>query len=121
MPRRRPPRRALVVAMAVVMASSLAACGGDDDDSDSSSDPGVVEVDDNVFEPDDVEVKVGDTVTWRWVGQTDHNVISEEKDLFKSPTQKDGEFEHTFEEAGTFEYTCTIHPGMNGNVTVAEL
>ena len=27
-------------------------------------------------------------------------------------------FEHTFEEAGTFDYVCTVHPGMEGTVVV---
>ena len=74
-----------------------------------------------MFKPTNVEVKAGDTVTWKWVGKTDHNVTSDEKDLFKSKTQEDGDFEHTFDKAGTFEYSCTLHTGMTGKVTVDAL
>lgn len=30
-----------------------------------------------------------------------------------------GQFQHTFANAGSFPYHCTIHPGMTGTVTVA--
>ena len=34
--------------------------------------------------------------------------------------QKDGTYEYTADAAGTIEYVCTLHPGMDGTITVVE-
>lgn len=106
-------RKLLLAALPLVVV--LAACGGDDDD--APQEPGVVIVDDNVFKPRTISVGVGDTVTWRFEGRSAHNVSGE---AFASELMKEGEFEHTFDEAGEFDYVCTVHPGMNGTVDVSD-
>ena len=100
---------------ALPLLAVLAACGGDDDDDTASSDPGVVIVDDNTFKPKTITVGVGDTVTWQFEGASAHNVNSDD---FESELMKEGTFEHTFDEAGEFDYVCTVHPGMSGTVKV---
>jgi plastocyanin len=67
------------------------------------------------FAPDAIEVPVGTTVTWRWEGDHDHNVVG---DGFESPVQDEGTFTHTFAEPGTSDYRCTVHPFMRGKVVV---
>jgi plastocyanin len=119
--RRRPPRLASLFVAAIALVATVAGCGGGDDGGSDSAEPGVVEVGDNFFEPKEVEIDVGDTVTWRFDGEIDHNVTSDEKDLFRSDTMDSGEFEHTFDDAGEFSYTCTLHTGMVGTVVVDEL
>ena len=112
-----PPHR--LIAIATVAAIALVGCGGGDDDGDGDaapSEPGVVQVADNVFEPKELEVDAGDTVTWEFVGGAQHNVVG---DGFKSKNMKRGIFEHTFETPGEFDYECTLHPGMKGTITVA--
>ena len=74
-----------------------------------------VQVVDNDFEPPDAEITAGDTLTWQWEGDSDHNVVG---DGFESPVQRDGTFEHTFSEPGTYAYRCTLHGWMRGTVTV---
>jgi plastocyanin len=118
--RRRPPRLPSLIVAAIALVA-VAGCGGGDDGDSDSSEPGVVEVEDNFFEPEDVEIDAGDTVTWRFEGEVDHNVTSDEKDLFRSDNMDSGEFEHTFDEAGEFSYTCTLHTGMVGTVVVNPL
>lgn len=108
-------RKVLLAALPLV--AVLAACGGDDDDA-ASAEPGVVIVDDNVFKPKTAEVGVGDTVTWRFEGQSAHNVTFDDDEA--SDLMKDGEYERTFDEAGSFEYVCTVHPGMTGSVKVSD-
>jgi plastocyanin len=39
---------------------------------------------------------------------------------FKSPVlDTDQQFSHTFESPGTYDYFCSIHPRMTGQVVVA--
>jgi plastocyanin len=103
----------LLVSLALVV--TVAACGGDDDSS-APSEPGAVAVKDNFFSPKSASVKVGDTVTWTFEGKSAHNVTFDD---FNSKLMKTGTYTHTFDEAGSFEYHCTIHTGMSGKVVVS--
>lgn len=81
--------------------------------------PTAVEIVDFSFEPDPVTVAVGDTIEWTNVDSAEHNVTGSEGDTLKSEDLvQDDTYEATFEEAGTFEYACTIHPSMQATVTV---
>ena len=113
-----------IVLLAVVAVFVLVDVAGralvDSDDADDPDEPvaGVTEVAvrDNEFEPEAIAVPLGTTVTWRWEGDDPHNVVC---DGFESPVQDDGTFVHTFADAGTYDYRCTLHPGMSGEVVVA--
>lgn len=96
---------------------ALAACGGDAEVAVPEDPVAVTEVAvvDDEFEPEAIGVDAGATVTWTWEGQNPHNVVG---DGFESETQTSGSFEHTFDEAGEYEYVCTIHAGMDGVVVV---
>jgi plastocyanin len=100
--------------------SGSAVGDGDGDGSMAPREPvaATVTLQPTTFEPDEVSVKVGDKVLWKWVGGVQHNVNG--GDEFKSELQADGEFAHTFDTAGTFEYVCDVHPTtMKGTVEVA--
>ncbi len=72
------------------------------------------------FQPDSLTVPAGTTVTWINRDIVRHTVTSTEG-LFDSGRLGSGEsFTYTFEEPGTFDYYCTIHPTMQGTVTVTE-
>jgi plastocyanin len=74
-----------------------------------------VAIHDSEFGPAAIEVPAGTTVTWRWDGEAEHNVVG---DGFESPTQVQGEFVYTFTEPGTYNYRCTHHFFMRGKVVV---
>lgn len=74
-----------------------------------------VAVRDDLFAPAAIEVPAGATVTWRWEGEEEHNVVG---DGFQSSNQVDGEFAHTFAAPGTYDYRCTLHFFMRGEVVV---
>lgn len=70
-----------------------------------------------------VELTLGDTVRWEWVGNNSHNVTSGEGQggnsgdgvpnngsAMSSPTQSSGTFEFIPETTGTWEFYCTVHP-----------
>jgi plastocyanin len=70
------------------------------------------------FSPTSVTIAVGDTVTWRNTGDAPHNATADDGS-FSTPTINNGQSaSHTFSQAGTFSYTCTIHPQMKGTVRV---
>jgi plastocyanin len=104
---------------AVVTTALLAGCGAVASGVTEEAGPPVatstVQVVDNDFDPPDAELVAGGTMTWRWEGDSDHNVVGDE---FESPVQRDGTFEHRFPEPGTYDYRCTLHGGMQGTVTV---
>ena len=76
------------------------------------------------YEPGEVAIKTGDTVTWVNDDISTHNLASGTPDEgttneFESGLmQVAGTFEHTFNNAGKIDYYCTIHPWMTGVVTV---
>ena len=74
-----------------------------------------VRLEDDLFDPDEVEIAAGETVLWRWEGKNPHNVSG---DGFKSKIQTKGTFRETFDETGSFEYRCDVHPNMTGTVVV---
>ena len=62
------------------------------------------------FDPVAPEIDTGTTVEWTWVDDGTHSVSHEADDpAFDSDAQEDYEFEHTFDEAGTFLYYCGPH------------
>lgn len=68
------------------------------------------------FNPATITVKAGDTVTWTNDDSTTHTVTSS---AFNSgPLDPGKTFSFTFATAGTFDYACTIHPNMKGQVVV---
>lgn len=79
---------------------------------------GAVAIANFAFDPADVEVAPGTTVTWTNDDGTPHRVKAND-DSFDSEDMGQGDtFEHTFDAAGTFDYICAIHPSMTGTITV---
>jgi len=71
----------------------------------------------NTFSPTSVTVAVGGIVNYTFAGN--HNVtFSTAGAPANVPTASSGTFARTFSTAGTYNYTCTIHAGMNGAVLV---
>ncbi|MFC7133867.1 MULTISPECIES: halocyanin domain-containing protein [Salinibaculum] len=73
------------------------------------------------FGPAAVRISTGTTVTWEWTGQGGtHNVVAEDGSFDSGEYQAAGTFEHTFDEAGNYNYYCEPHKmsGMKGAVIV---
>lgn len=80
------------------------------------------ERDEMVFAPAAIRIQPGTTVTWKWIGSGNHNVVAED-DLFDSgDPEEQASFEYTFDAAGTTLYYCDPHKsaGMKGAVIVEE-
>jgi plastocyanin len=91
---------------------------------DRATEPGpdIVEVftPGNTFSPFTVTIDVGDVVRFQIFGD-DHNVIFASGQT-GAPADvnvvRDVTVDRTFTASGTFGYSCTVHPGMNGEVVV---
>ena len=123
---------------------TTSAAGGDGG-SDATATDTVEMTDELTFEPTDITVSAGTTVTWENVGAIGHTVTAYDDKIpggatyfasggFESQdaavdgynddmagnVPKDDSYEHTFETPGTYEYYCIPHEmnGMVGTVTV---
>ena len=78
-----------------------------------------VEVGDNYFDPDVIEVEAGQTIVFENVGNTGHTVTIEgtEYDESISPGET---VTVTIEEEGIYDLECTIHAGHDGTIYVGE-
>ncbi|OGO04726.1 MAG: hypothetical protein A2Y73_07065 [Chloroflexi bacterium RBG_13_56_8] len=75
------------------------------------------------FQPAEITVASGTTVTWINEDSAPHTITSGTRNnpsgLFNSGSVSGGgSFSFTFDKAGTYDYFCSIHPGMNGTVIV---
>src|ERR671910_2008623 len=76
----------------------------------------------NSYNPNRIEINVGDTVTWINNDSSPHTVTSSSssKDSnFDSDVLRRGEtFSFTFDREGEYPYFCTLHPSMVGTIVV---
>jgi plastocyanin len=73
------------------------------------------------FNPGTVTIKAGGKVTWTNDDSVGHDVTADDFES-GSPGGIDGgsTFSHTFKKAGTYNYVCSVHPGMKGSVKVTK-
>jgi plastocyanin len=76
-----------------------------------------VMIDNFTFEPAQLTVKVGTTVTFKNRDDIPHVVVCAGK--FRSKTlDTDDSFSFTFTAAGDYKYFCSLHPHMTGMIKV---
>jgi plastocyanin len=77
----------------------------------------MVMIDNFTFEPAQLTVKVGTTVTWKNRDDIPHTVVSAGK--FRSKAMDtDDSYSFTFTAAGDYPYFCSLHPHMTGTIKV---
>lgn len=73
----------------------------------------------SAYQPANMQVRVGTTVTWTNRDMVPHSVT------FKNGMKESGllsqgqSFSYTFTTPGTYQYFCTVHPSMIATITVA--
>jgi plastocyanin len=96
--------------------------GGDDGD-DAVGDGASVTIVDFSFDPQAVEVAAGSTATWANDDGVAHTVTAGSPGSptgeFDEPVDAGATVEVSFDEAGTVDYFCAIHPAMTGQVVVS--
>ena len=126
-----------------LLALALAACGGNGDGNREDTAAGKTETSGSpaanevvirliAFRPESLSVGAGTKVTWKQTDAATHTVTSGTVtqgagDVTTAPDgrfdsgnlARNGTFEFTFEEAGTYPYFCSVHPAtMRGEVQV---
>jgi plastocyanin len=109
----------------------ITGCGGDDDEEEEGGGGGgaarktvAVTLKDTAFQPADVTVAKGGTVTWTNEDDVGHDVTktggsgAEFKSGAPGDMSKGDTFKQTFSTAGEVQYVCTVHAGMEGTITV---
>jgi plastocyanin len=74
----------------------------------------------NSYNPNPVEIKVGETVTWINDDPVIHTATSADGTFDSGMMGKGQSFGYTFDKAGEYPYYCTLHPNMVGTVAVTE-
>jgi plastocyanin len=131
--------RKLLALMLACLALGLVACGGDDDDdgggggASTTEQPSgggggggaTVSLKDIQFEPKDLTVNAGETITFTNDESIPHDVHKQSGpggDFASGPDggmQEGDTFELTLDTPGKYEYVCNVHaPGMAGTITV---
>jgi plastocyanin len=114
----------------------VAGCGGDDNKDSATTLPvgstpattgapakaGAVTVvmQNNLFSPEKITVKVGQQIHWTNNDSYPHNVTATTKDagLQSKNINGGGTFDFTAKKPGTINYICTIHSGQKGSIRI---
>jgi plastocyanin len=109
----------------VAAAALLVGCGGDGTDRTSSGaaaevrNTSAVTIRDYVYEPAEIVVPKGTTVTFANRDSTPHTATSKASGAFESGSIRGGASgKVTLQKTGTFAYYCLFHPFMKGTITV---
>jgi plastocyanin len=110
-------------------ATATGASGGGGSATSVSIVTGSSSLTDTAFQPNPVQVSVGDTVTWTNDDTQPHTVVSgangqpsgefDSSPNFNPLIAPQQTFEHTFTQAGEYPYYCALHPNMVGTVSVS--
>lgn len=85
-------------------------------DQGTKAESNTVNIQNFAFNPGTLTIKKGATVTWTNNDSAPHQIKS---GTFNSNLLDKGQtFSFTFSEAGTFDYSCSIHPSMMGKIIV---
>jgi plastocyanin len=70
------------------------------------------------FDPVELTVSPGTSVTWTNLDAAPHTATDKSKNWDTGELRKNDSQRITFEEEGSFEYFCRFHPNMKAKVTV---
>jgi plastocyanin len=70
------------------------------------------------FSPSNTTVSSGSAVTWTNNDTVSHTVTADNGSFDSGVLQPGATFTHTFTQAGSVPYHCSIHPSMHGSVSV---
>jgi len=75
-------------------------------------------IDNFTFNPATVAVAVGTRIVWENNDDIPHSIVETMGKFRSAALDTEDKFGFTFNQAGTFEYFCGLHPHMTGKVVV---
>jgi plastocyanin len=117
----------------------VAGCGGGDDKKDAATTPAAgtpatttgdaapgqtaagavnVVIQNNLFAPEDIKVKVGQKIHWVNNDPYDHNVRAKNGAFKSKNLVGKATFDYTAKKPGRIPYVCTIHSNQKGAIVV---
>ncbi|MDP7042999.1 MAG: alpha-amylase family glycosyl hydrolase [Candidatus Thalassarchaeaceae archaeon] len=90
------------------------------DAGESKSSTHAVDIQNFAFNPQDITIIVGDSITWTNQDSSSHTATSTSgpASFDSGNMQSSSVFTYTFTASGTYNYECSFHPSMTGSVTV---
>jgi amicyanin len=82
------------------------------------ADEAVVHIENFTFNPPELTVKPGTTITWINADDIPHSVVGEKAGFRSHVLDSDEKFSMTFADAGELDYFCGLHPHMRGKIIV---
>jgi plastocyanin len=118
-------KKIIVISSVLLLALVITGCGNQATNTNTSTATNntngtaaanAVTIQNFAFNPASLTVKAGTTVTWTNMDSTIHRIKSA---TFNSSDLNQGDtFQFQFNTPGTYNYSCAIHPSMQGTITV---
>jgi len=77
-----------------------------------------VNIDNFAFTPKELTVKAGMAIVFRNRDDIPHSVVGSKGEFHSKALDTDDSFSFTFAKAGTYAYSCGLHPRMQGRIVV---
>jgi len=78
-----------------------------------------VTIDNFTFTPKELTVKAGATIVFRNRDDIPHSVVGTKGEFHSKALDTGDSFSFTFAKAGSYAYSCGLHPQMQGRIVVA--
>lgn len=83
------------------------------------SGPGIVSIAEFLFGPEKAAVKSGETITWTNTDDSPHQVTVQGETTLRTPVLLKGQSTAIlFNQVGSYDYICGLHPNMKGRIEV---
>jgi len=77
-----------------------------------------VAIDNFTFNPQNITVKAGTTVTWTNKDDIPHALAATDRSFKSKTLDTENHYAFTFTAPGTYPYFCSLHPHMTGTIVV---
>ena len=79
-----------------------------------------IRIDNSAFDPNNITIALGDTVTWTNYDSSKHTVTEDNGEFDSEDLDTEDSFSWTFDVAGNYSYHCGRHSSMTGVVNVED-